>query len=433
MQVSVESTTGLERRLTIELPEEGVEQEVGTRLDNLMRTARIPGFRPGKAPLKVVARRFGAAVRGEVVGELLRTSFADALASEELRPAGEPRIDSVESEPGAGLKYTAVFEVFPEIRLADLESVEVRRPTAEVRETDVDKMIETLRERRRDWREVTRGAGKGDRITFDIEGEVDGSPIDAVSGENRVIEVGAGHALPDLDSGLAGMEPGSARDIEVGYPEDHPSPQLAGKTATMHVEARKVEEGVMPEVDADFIRGFGVESGELDDFRRDVRSNLERELETATAAMTRNRLLDALLERHPVDVPESLVAEELGRAGLAGAAAEAAGDPAIEAAEATARQRLRQGLMLAQLVSDHELSPDPSAVRAEVERMAATYEDPAQVVGWFYSDPSRLRPVETRLVEQQAIEATLARVQVVDEPSEFDELMNPGQTSEASS
>ena len=432
MQVSVESTSGLERRLTVELPEEGVEREVGTRLDNLIRTARIPGFRPGKAPMKIVARRFGAAVRDEVVGELLRSSFADALASEELRPAGEPRIDSVESEPGTGLKYTAVFEVFPEIRLADLESVEVRRPTAEVKDSDVDRMLETLRERRRDWREVTRGAEKGDRITFDIEGEVDGSPIDAVSGENRVVEVGAGHALPDLDRGLIGMEPHSARDIEVRYPEDHPSPALAGNSATMHVEARKVEEGVMPEVDADFIRGFGVESGELEDFRRDVRSNLERELEAVTAAMTRNRLLDALLDRYPVDVPESLVAEELGRAGLGGAEA-APGDPAIQAAEANVRQRLRQGLMLAQLVSDQDLAPDPSAVRAEVERMAATYEDPAQVVSWFYSDPSRLRPVETRLVEQQAIEATLARVKVVDEPSEFDELMNPGQTNEASS
>ena len=432
MQVSVESTSGLERRLTVELPEEGVEQEVGTRLGNLMRTARIPGFRPGKAPMKIVARRFGPAVRDEVVGDLLRTSFADALASEELRPAGEPRIDSVESAPGTGLKYTAVFEVFPEIQLADLESLEVRRPVAQVRETDVDKMIETLRERRRDWREVTRGAGKGDRITFDIDGEVDGSPIDALSGENRVIEVGAGQALPELDRGLAGMEPGSARDIEVGYPEDHPSPLLTGKTATMHVAARKVEEGVMPEVDADFIRSLGVESGELDDFRRDVRSNLERELGAAAAATTRNRLLDALLERHPIDVPESLVAEELARAGVAGTAAEAAGNAAIEAVAASARQRLRQGLMLAQLVSDHEIAPDPAAIRAEVERMAATYEDPAQVISWFYSDPSRLRPVEVRLVEERAIEATLARVKVVDEPSEFDELMNPGQTSEAS-
>ena len=201
----------------------------------------------------------------------------------------------------------------------------------------------------------------------------------------------------------------------------------------MHVEARKVEEGVMPEVDADFIRGFGVESGELDDFRRDVRSNLERELAAAIAATTRNRLLDALLERHPVDVPESLLAAELDRAGLAGPAAEAAGDAAIEAAEESTRQHLRQGLMLAHLASDQEITPDPSAVRAEIERMAATYEDPAQVVSWFYSEPSRLRPVETRLVEQQAIEATLARMKVVDEPSEFDELMNPGQTTEASS
>ena len=432
MQVSVESTSGLGRRLTVELPEEGVEQEVGTRLDNLKRTVRIPGFRPGKAPMKVVARRFGAAVRDEVVGDLLRTSFADALASEELRPAGEPRIDSMESTPGTGLKYTAVFEVFPEIRITDLESIEVRRPTADVKESDVDRMIETLRERRRDWREVDRASRGGDRITFDVEGEVDGRPLEGSTGENRVVEIGAGQALPDLDRGLAGMEPGSTREIEVRYPEDHPSPQLAGKTAVMHVEARKVEEGELPEVDADFVRGLGVDTGELGDFRRDVRSNLERELEAATAAVTRNRLLDALLERHPVDVPESLVAEELERAGL-GASAEVPGDAARGAAEAGVRRRLQLGLLLAQIVSDRDLAPDPGAVRAEIERMAATYEDPAQVVSWFYSDPGRLRPVETRLVEQQAIEATLARVNVLDEPSEFDDLMNPGQTSEASS
>ena len=442
MQVSVESTTGLERRLTVELPEEGVEREVGTRLDNLMRTARIPGFRPGKAPMKVVVRRFGAAVRDEVVGDLLRSSFADALASEELRPAGEPQIDSVESEPGTGLRYTAVFEVFPDIRLTDLESVEVRRPTAEVREPDVDHMVETLRTRRREWREVTRGAEDGDRITFDVEGEVDGEPLEGSVGENRVVEVGAGHAVPDLDRGLVGMEPGTARDIEVTYGEDHPSPRLAGKTATMHVEARKVEEGVLPEVDADFIRALGVESGDLDEFRRDVHANLERELEAAVAAVTRNRLLDALLERHPVEVPASLVAGEFARAGLAGAGAmagagagplaEAPGDAEREAAEAAARRRLQQGLLLAQIVSDQDLAPDPGAVRAEIERMAATYEDPAQVISWFYSDPSRLRPMESRLVEQQAIEAMLARVKVLDEPSEFDELMNPGQTSEAS-
>ena len=432
MQVSVESTTGLERRLTVELPEEGVEREVGTRLDNLMRTARIPGFRPGKAPRRIVARRFGAAVRNEVVGELLRSSFADALASEELRPAGEPVIDLVESEPGAGVRYSAVFEVFPEIRLTDLESIEVRRPSADVGESDVDAMIETLRKRRRDWREVTRGAEPGDRITFDVEGEVDGQPLEGSAGENRVVEVGAGQALPDLDRGFVGMEPGTTRDIEVAYPEDHPSPRLAGKSAVMHVEARKVEEGVLPELDADFARGLGVQSGDLDEFRRDVRSNLERELEAAVSATTRSRLLDALIERHPVEVPESLVAEELGRAGMGGPA-HTPGDPAHEAAEAGVRRRLQQGLVLAQIVSDNQLAADPAAVRTEIERMAATYEDPAQVVSWFYSDSSRLRQVESRLVEQQAIDATLARVTVVDEPSEFDELMNPGQTSEASS
>lgn len=429
MQVSVESTTGLERRLTVELPEEGVEREVGTRLDDLVRTARIPGFRPGKAPMKVVARRFGTAVREEVVGELVRTSFADAVASEELRPAGEPRIDSVESAPGTGLRYTAVFEVFPDIRFTDLESIEVRRPVAEVGESDVDRMVENLRKQRREWREVTRGAQPGDRITFHVEGEMDGEPLEMGAPEERVVELGAGRALPDLDRGLVGMEPLSTRDVEIGYPEDHPSPRLAGKSAVMRVESRKVEEGVLPELDADFVRGLGVESGDLEQFRRDVRSNLERELEAAASAVTRDRLLDALLESCPVEVPAVLVAEELGLSGRE----DPADAPGGAEREAAVRRRLQQGLVIGQIVRDHDLRPDPGAVRAEVERMAATYEDPAQLVRWFYSDPSRLRPVESRLVERQATETMLARVRIVDEPAEFDELMNPGQTTDTSS
>lgn len=429
MQVSVESTTGLERRLTVELPEEGVEREIGTRLDDLMRTARIPGFRPGKAPRKVVARRFGTAVREEVVGELVRTSFADAIVSEELRPAGEPRIDSVESAPGAGLRYTAVFEVFPDIRFTGLDSIEVRRPVAEVQESDVDRMVETLRRQRREWREVTRGAQPGDRITFHVEGEVDGEPLDMGATGERVVELGAGQALPDLDRGLVGMEPRSTRDLEIGYPEDHPSPRLAGKSAAMRVESRKVEEGALPELDADFVRGLGVESGDLEEFRRGVRSNLERELEAAAAAVTKERLLDALLESHPVEVPAALVAEELGPAGREGPT----DAPGGAEREAAVRRRLQQGLVIGQIVRDHDLRPDPGAVRTEIERMAATYEDPAQLVRWFYSEPSRLRSVESRLVERQATETMLARVRIVDEPSGFDELMNPGQTSDTSS
>ena len=436
MQVSIESTVGLERRLTVELPEEGVEQEVGTRLDRLVRTARIPGFRPGKVPMKLIAQRFGAAVRDEVVGELVRKSFTDTLANEALRPAGDPRIDSIESAPGTGVKYTAVFEVFPDIRLTELESVEVRRPRARVKEADIDRMIETLRRRRGEWREVTRAAEPGDRVTFDLEGEMDGQPLEGSVLTGQTVEIGAGQVLADLDRGLVGIEPNDRRDVEVRYPADHLPAHLAGNTAVMHIDARKVEEPVLPGVDAEFIRSLGVESGEIDEFRRDVRSNLERELEAAVAATTRNRLLEALLERYPVEVPDVLVSEELARehARYADPAAGPEGRPAgfePEVSETGIRRRLQQGLLLAQMVSDENIGPDPSAVRAEVERMAATYDTPAQVISWFYSDPARLRPIESRLAEQQAIEAVLARVRVVDEPSEFDELMNPGQTSEA--
>ena len=453
MQVSVESTAGLERRLTVELPEEGVAREVGSRLDRLVQSVQIPGFRPGKAPMKIVVQRFGAAVREEVVGELVRSSFADALASESLRPAGDPALDLVESAPGAGVRYTAVFEVYPDIRLDDLESIEVRRPVAEVQEADVDRTIDTLRRQRREWREAARGAQEGDRITFSLQGEVDGRPLDGgFTSEDRVLELGAGHALPALEQGLIGLEPGGEHDLEVRYPDDYAVSRLAGKTAALHVAARKVEEGMVPEVDAGFIRSLGVESGEVDDLRREVRTDLERELASGTAAITTNRLLEALLERHPVEVPDVLVAEELqrsraeqtaagrqGSAGEPGSSPEPGADPGsevaevAEVAEAATRRRLQLGLILAQLVSDRDTPPDPSAVRAEVERMVARYEDPARMVSWFYADTSRLRPVVARLAEREAVEAALARVRVVDEPTGFDELMNPRQTSGAPS
>ena len=439
MQVSVESTVGLERRLTVELPEEGVEEKVGSRLDHVMRTARIPGFRPGKAPMKLVAKRFGAAVRDEVVGELVRSSFTEALESERLRPAGDPRIDSVESAPGAGVRYTAVFEVFPDIALTDLESLEVRRPASEVKDSDVDRMVETLRRRGREWREAARAAERGDRVTFTLTGEVDGRPLDGGAAGERIVEIGAGGSLPDLENALLGMEPLSEKDVEFRYPDDY-APALAGKPAALHVVVRKVEEGVLPEVDADFIRGFGVQSGETDDFRRDVRANLERELGAAISTAVTNRLLEALVERHPVEVPEVLVAEELRRMGRpadpagtpdSGEALPESGTGAEFGIEAAVRHRLRLALILARIVSDHGGAADPAAVRAEIERMASTYEDPSRVTAWFYSQPERLRQVETRIMEQQAVEAVLGRVKLVDEPAGFDEVMNPGQTSGA--
>lgn len=441
MQVAVESTTGLERRMTVELPEEGVSQEVGERLRRLMQTVRLPGFRPGKAPMNVVARRFGPAVRDEVVGELVRSSFADAVTGERLRPAGEPRIDSLESESGRGLRYTAVFEVLPEIRLDGLESVEIRRPAAGVEEADVDRMVETLRRRAREWREAPRGAREGDRVTLDFEGKLDGEPFEGGTAEDRVVEIGAGHLVPDFENGVLGMESGAEREVEVRFPGDYPAERLAGRTAVFGVAVRKVEEGVLPEVDAEFVRKLGVASGEVEDFRRDVRANLERELEAAVSAVTRNRLLDALLERHPLEVPEALVARELHvqRARQA-AALEMHGLDAARAAEAAgggdealARRRVQLGLLLSEVIAEHDAEPDPDAVRAEIERMAATYEDPAQVVGWFYADPARVRRIETQLAESRALAAVLERVRVVDEPATFDDLMNPGQTSEASS
>ena len=440
MQVAVEPTTGLERRMTVELPEEGVVEEVGTRLKHLMQTARVPGFRPGKAPLKVIAQRFGTAVREEVVGDLVRGSFGEALTNERLRPAGEPRFDSLASEPGQGVRYTAVFEVFPEITLSELESIEVRRPAASVEEANVDRMIETLRRQRRTWHEVERAAREGDRVTIDFQGTVDGEPFDGGSAEGRVVELGAGHLIADFEAGLVGIEASGRRDIEVRFPSEYPAAHLAGKTAVFDATASKVEEAALPEVDADLVRSFGIESGEIEEFRANVRSNLERELASAISAATRNNLLDALLAHHPVEVPNVLVAEELSRQRSRDARTLAMQgiDPAdlgeaVGGGEALARRRVQLGLLLSEIVSEGELQPSPDEVRAAVERMAETYESPEQVVSWFYADPARLQPLESQLMEERAVESVLERVHLVDEPTEFDALLNPGQTTQARS
>lgn len=451
MRVEVETTSGLERRLKVELPEEQVAGEVGTRLKRLVNTVRLPGFRPGMVPLKLIEKRYGEAVRGEVVGELIDSSFAEAVQSENLQMIERtPRIDSLESEVGQGVRYSAVFEVYPEIELTGLDAIEVRRPQASVEEGDIDRMIETLRERGTVWQAVERAAKEGDRISFDLE--VDGEEVTSPGGaqHHHQIELGAGRALSELDAGLTGAEPGSEHTIEVSYPDDFPAAHLAGQTKKLQIAVREVEESSLPEVDADFVRSLGIESGEVEELRRDVRANLERELEAAIEARVKERLLDAMAERFPVEVPAGLLAtgqeaahdhahdhdhdheydhdhdhdHEHEHAAAGGEGEGGADDPERE----FRRARVLRDLLVRQLVIDFELQPDEAEVRAAIERMAATYQDPAQVVRWFHSDPQRMQMLQAQNLERQAIDAALARVRVVDEPATFDELVRSGQT-----
>ncbi|MCH9672301.1 MAG: trigger factor [Gammaproteobacteria bacterium] len=436
MQVAVENTGSLERRMKVEVPEDRIAQEVDSRLRNMMTSARIPGFRPGKVPMKVITKRFGRQVRDEVVSEVMRSSFMDALTEQNLRPAGGPTIDPVEAEPGQGLSYTAVFEVYPEITLTSVEDLEVVRPEAQVEDADIERMIGVLQDQRKVFNEVERAAANGDKVACDFVGRIDGEEFEGGKADGFEIELGRGGFIEGFEDGLVGATPGSERMLDLSFPEDYGQETLAGKAVQFEVKIHKVLEGSRPELNEDFVKQFGVEDGTEASFRVEIRGNMERELENGIKAMTKDRVLSALIEKNPVEMPQALITEEcqrmverrqneLRQSGI---------DPQMmpvepESFAEEATRRVQLGLLLAEIIKSSELSADPGKVRAEVERIATSYEDPNQVINYFYGEPGRLAEIESQVLEEAAIESILSRAKVTVEQSSFDALMNPGQTT----
>ena len=438
MQVSVENVGALSRRMQVEIPEARVEGEVQSRLQSMARNVRLSGFRPGKVPFKVVAKRFGAQVRNEVVGELLRSSFQDAVVQQNLRPAGSPTIDPLSAEAGKGLSYTASFEVFPDVDEPKVDGVVIKRPVATVDEADVENMINTLRRQRRTWSAVERAAAEGDRVTMDFEGFVDGERLDRTSGKGMQVEIGSGRLLDGFEDGLKGLTAGGETTLELSFPDDYPAADLAGKPVRFEVKVTAVDEGALPEVDESFVRAFGMAEGGVDEFMAEVRRNMTRELEDSMRARCKQRVMDALLAANPIEVPGSLVSEE-ARDLVQQRKQEFANqgmDPSAlslreEMFEDEARRRVSLGLLLAELVKRHELKADPAKVRERVERIASTYEQPQEVVSWYYSDRGRLADIESSVLEEAVVDWILAHATVEDEPSSFDALLNPAHTATA--
>jgi len=438
MQVTVEEGSGLERRMRVEIPEDRVEGAVNERLQSMTRTARVPGFRPGKVPLKVVAQRYGRQVRDEVIGEIVRTSFYDALVQQNLRPAGSPTIDPVDSRPGEGVEYTAVFEVYPELSEPEVEGLEIARPVAEVGGADVERTIESLRRQRRRFEPVERPAREGDRVTIDFEGTIDGEPFENGSGSEVRLELGSGQPLEAIEDALAGASAGEQRSIEVDLPASYRPESLAGRRAVFEVRVSEVSEPVLPEVDDEFARTFGVGEGGAEALRAEVRRNLERELEDAIRARTKERVMDALLAANPVSPPAALVEEEMERMFRlrGGELAQQGIDPerlglAPEMFREQAARRIALGLLLAEIVKRNGLTADEERVRERIESIASTYEEPSRVVSWYYADKARLADIESTVLEDQVVAWMLQRATVRDEQTSFDELLNPGQTSDA--
>jgi trigger factor len=428
MQVSVESIGKLERRMQVQVPAERVSKEIAARLQTISRTARLNGFRPGKAPLKVIRQQFGSQVHREVIGELLQSSYAEAVTQNQLAPAGSPRIEPQSMDEGQDLKYVATFEVFPEVVLQPIESLQVDRVTAEVTESDIDAMIERLRKQQTKHTAVSRPAAAGDKVTIDFEGAIDGVPFAGGKGENIAIVLGEGRMLPDLENGLVGAVAGEKRSVTVNFPPDYRAGELAGKSAIFATEIKMVEEPVLPELDEEFCKSFGVTEGGLPKLREDVAANMRRELEQALRNRNKAAVMEKLYAANPTDVPNVLIegqirdmqVEAMRRAGAKDASQAPPRDPFVE----PARRRVALGLLLNDVIRREKLVVERARVNERLDEMVAAYGDPGAMKRAYMQNAEAMRQVEGLALEDQAVEWVLQHAKVHDVSSTFKELMN---------
>lgn len=435
MQVSIETTSGLERRLTVNLPAETVDKEVDKRLQQAAKTVRMNGFRKGKVPLKVVRQRYGAGVRQEVLGEVMSRSFYEAVQKEDVKPAGQPSIEVVKSEPGENLEYVASFEVYPEVELKDLSEISIERPVAEVTDKDVDNMIEVLRKQQSGWKDTKRKAQKGDRVTIDFVGRKDGEEFEGGKAEGQQLELGSGQMVPGFEDGILGMKPGEEKDIEVTFPEDYQAEELRGAEVTFNIKVTASEKPELPALDEEFFKAYGVEEGGEEKFREEVRNNMERELKNAALNKVKTQVMDQLFEKHEVDLPASLVAGEVKT--LRGQMVQQFGGQ-ISAEDAEnmlpdtmfeeqAKRRVVLGLVVGEIVKENKLSVDADRVKAKVEELASTYQQPQEVVEYYYNNRELLSGVESVVLEDQVVDFVLEAAKVEEVESSYDDVIKPQQ------
>jgi trigger factor len=432
MQVSVEELDGLERRMTVQVPAETIDTEVQKRLRELSRTARIDGFRPGKVPIKVIKRRFGAAVRDEVAGQVVQRTFFEALTQEKLRPAGGPEIDVKAAQEGQDCEFLATFEVYPEFEVTGIETLQLKRPVADVQDADLDRMIEKLRGQRMLWNAVDRAAGDGDQITIDFKGFVGDEAFEGGQGEDMPIVIGSGQFVPGFEDELKGLSKAAEKSFSIGFPEAYPNPGLAGREVRFEVTVKEVAESELPALDEDFAKSFGVEEGGIEKLRSDLRENMGRELDQAIRAQLKQHVMDGLLTVNQLDVPKVLLDQELRNLAVQAGAltAENARDAEItdelrERFGESADRRVRLGLIVNEIIRANELEPDQSKISAHIESLASTYQEPDEVRAYYRQNEEARDSVRGMVLEEQAVEWILERVQLADEATSFDAIMNP--------
>jgi len=424
MQVSVENVGKLGRKLVVRLPADRLEDTVRNRIQEMTRSARIKGFRPGKVPQKVIEQRFGAQLRNEVLSDLIGSSFQEAVTQENLRPAVQPSISTTGRPADGQIEYTAEFEVVPEIGTVDVAALEITRTTASVTDEDIDQMIETLRQQRRSWTPVERAAESGDMALFEFSAEGEGFRHPA-SGADRMGTIIGSNALPAaLESALIGQSVDAEFDVDVDFPADFRETALAGKSAKVHVRMVRVQAPQVPDVDDAFIAAFGVREGGLARFRDDVRANLQRELDGVLMNRLKAATIDKLLAAHAdLELPQSLID---GEARLLADQARVPADQSAEAFAPAARRRVAAGLLLAEIARQNQIAVEPRRVREALATIASTYEEPQQVIELYSRDPQLMGGLQSRVLEDQVVEWIADRAKVTEQPLSFNEVMRPG-------
>ena len=433
MAVTVETLEKLERKITLSVPLAAIQSEVETRLKKVARTVKMDGFRPGKVPMNVVAQRYGYSVQYEVLNDKVGEAFASAASEAELRVAGQPRITEKEGAPEGEVTFDAVFEVFPEVKIAELADAEIERFSAEVTDDAIDKTIDILRKQRRTFaqRPQDGAAQDSDRVTVDFEGKLDGEPFEGGSAEDFQFLVGEGQMLKEFEEAVRGMKVGESKTFPLAFPEDYHGKDVAGKTADFMVTLKKLEAANMPEVNDALAKSLGIADGTVDGLRADIKKNLEREVKFRVLARNKQAVMDALLTKAELDLPNASVQSEIERLMEAARAdlkqrgvkdADKAEIPA-DIFRPQAERRVRLGLVVAELVRSNELHAKPEQLKSHIDELAASYEKPEDVVRWYFGDRQRLGEVEAVVVENNVVDFVLGKAKVTDKALTFDELM----------
>jgi trigger factor len=434
MAVNVETVSALERRINLSIPADQIEKEVASRLQRMTRTVRMQGFRPGKVPLRMVASSYGPQVRSEVIGDAIQKNFSDAVIEQQLRVAGYPRIEPKAQPEGAAandavFEFTATFEVYPEVVIGELAALAVERPATEVNDANVDQTVETLRKQRVNYEAADRASLPGDRVTVDFIGKIDDIAFDGGSATGFAFELGAGQMLPEFDAAATGLAAGASREFDLSFPADYQGKEVAGKTARFVITLGKVEQPILPAVDEAFAKSLGVADGDVQKMKQDIRGNLEREVKKRLQARVKNGVMQALYEAVKLEAPKSLISMDVerlieqARADLAqrGVKQDVPLPPDMFLEQA--KRRVSLGLILNELVKSNGLEAKPEQVRAVVDEYAQSYEDPSEVVRWYYSDKQRLADVEALALEDNVVNFVLSKAKVTDRALSFDELM----------